>query len=82
MTAEELYALPGHERYERINGEPRERPLPNPERAFVRARFAIELGVYSRQSRSGVALVERSFRIRSAPERMFIPDVAFVQAER
>lgn len=82
-TAEQLHALPGHgERYEILDGEPREKPVRNPEHGAVSARLATAIGTHALERKAGEVLIETRFRIRREPERSRIPGVAFVRAER
>ena len=82
MTAEELHTLPGGgERYELVNGEPREMPVPNPDHSYVGSHATRDLTIFVEQHELGVALVTPSFRLRRNPDQTRIPDVAFLRRE-
>jgi Uma2 family endonuclease len=78
-TVEAEVALDPEKRYEIVNGQPEEKPMPGGRHGVIAARLIIRLGGYVEAHQLGVVSAEANFQI-GKNER--IPDVAFVAAER
>jgi Uma2 family endonuclease len=84
MTADELLALPrGEFRYELVNGELKKMSPAGQEHGELAMNVAILLGTYVKQHRLGkVYAAETGFKLRSKPDTVLAPDVAFVSKAR
>ncbi len=84
ITAEELSALPidGY-RYELVEGELKQMPPAGEEHGYIAAEIAAELRNYVKAQGLGrVYAAETGFKLRSAPDTVRAPDVAFVSQAR
>lgn len=84
FSVEDLCTLPdGGRRYEIIDGEPREKPMPSLEHAAVSANAAYEFRRFLVDlPELGRALIEPHFRLGLEPERTRVADVAVLARER
>lgn len=83
LTAEDLLAMEGDERYELVRGELVEMPpSPGGRHANEAARFAIFLGLHGELRGLGKVFDNGGFRIERDPDTVRAPDVAFVVRER
>lgn len=80
MTAEELLKLPrGEHRYELVRGELREMSPAGYEHGRVGMQLAVPLGYFVKRKRLGkVCLAETGFKLRSNPDTVRAPDIAFI----
>jgi len=84
MTADELLAMPddGY-RYELIEGELRRMSPAGDEHGRVGMELAIPLGSHVKQNKLGkLYLAETGFLIKTDPDTVRAPDIAFVRIER
>jgi Uma2 family endonuclease len=82
MTAEQLFAMPGGEPSELVNGRLRVSEPPGYWHGLLQPRLAAELLTFVRANRLGVVLTESGFVLSREPDTVRAPDVAFVRAER
>ena len=84
ITADELLAMPddGH-RYELVEGELRRMSPAGDEHGQVGMELAIPLGSHVKKNKLGkLYLAETGFLIRTNPDTVRAPDIAFVRMER
>ncbi|MGH9409521.1 MAG: Uma2 family endonuclease [Vicinamibacterales bacterium] len=84
ITADELLRHPEkYRRYELVNGHLVRRMTPvNPTHASVAGRLIVLLGSYARDHRLGLVGPELGVKLRSNPDTVLAPDVAFIRQER
>jgi len=84
MTADELLAMPGDGyRYELVEGELRRMSPAGDEHGRVGMELAIPLGSHVKQNKLGkLYLAETGFLLKTNPDTVRAPDIAFVRIER
>ena len=83
LTAEDHENLPDDgKRYELLDGELREAPVPNPEHAWITTRIIVPLDIYVRPRGLGHVLAAPSILLRRRPDRVRTPDIGFFAAGR
>ncbi|MBA3243464.1 MAG: Uma2 family endonuclease [Acidobacteria bacterium] len=84
MTAEELLRLPrGRWRYELVNGELRKMSPAGHNHGRIVARLTVPLGQYVDENNLGeLYAAETGFKLKSDPDTVRAPDIAFVSRER
>jgi Uma2 family endonuclease len=83
MSAEELLALPGGQRYQLVRGELRAMAPAGHEHGYVAMTLGAHLTTYVREHGLGrVYAAETGFKLAADPDTVLAPDVAFVAAAR
>lgn len=83
MTAEELLHLPDNGlRHELIRGELRTMNPPGFEHGELAGTFHLSLGHHVRVHQLGTVVLESGFQLKTSPDTVRAPDVAFVGRER
>lgn len=80
LTRDEEEKIINSSRYEIVDGEIRERAMPNPEHARIEAKLSAKLTNFVEESNLGVVYSECHFELAEKLTR--VPDVAFVSFER
>ena len=80
LTPDDLLALEAEHgaSYELVNGELKERGMPNPEHALIGGRISLRLGSHIEGTDRGVILLDCSFTLQDDPARIRIPDISFI----
>ncbi len=80
LTPDDLLALEAEHgaRYELVNGELRERGMPNPAHALIGGRISLRLGSHIEGTDRGVVLLDCNFTLQDDPVRIRIPDISFI----
>lgn len=83
MTAEEMLRLPSGRRYELVSGELREMSPAGHNHGRIAARLTVPLGQYVDEHDLGeLYAAETGFKLKSDPDTVRAPDIAFVRRER
>ena len=82
LTAEDLLALPDHQRGELIEGVLRPMPPANFDHFNDTGRLILRVGAFVEAHGLGVVGAEGGFRLRRDPDTVLAPDVAYVRQER
>jgi Uma2 family endonuclease len=84
MTAEELLEMPrGRFRYELIEGELKQIAPAGHDHGRIIMELAVPLGQYVKSAKLGkVYAAETGFKIKSNPDTVIAPDIAFIRQER
>ena len=84
LTPDDLLALEAEHgvHYELVNGELKERGMPNPEHALIGGRISLRLGSHIEGTDHGVILLDCSFTLQDDPVRIRIPDISFIATAR
>jgi len=82
LTAEELFAYPGHEQYELVAGVLRVSEPPGGRHGWIAARLAHILHSHVDTHGLGIVLVEAGYVVRRNPDTVRGPDVSFVSNDR
>ena len=80
LTPDDLLALEAEHgaSYELVNGELKDRGMPNPEHALIGGRISLRLGSHIEGTDRGVILLDCSFTLQDDPARIRIPDISFI----
>ena len=75
LTPDDLLVLEAEHgaSYELVNGELKERGMPNPEHALIGGRLSLRLGSHIEGTDRGVLLLDCSFTLQDDPVRIRIP---------
>jgi Uma2 family endonuclease len=84
MTAEELLEMPrGRFRYQLIEGELKQMAPAGHDHGRIVMELAVPLGQHVKSAKLGkVYAAETGFKIRSNPDTVIAPDIAFIRQER
>ena len=84
LTPDDLLVLEAEHgaHYELVNGELKERGMPNPEHALIGGRISLRLGSHIEGTDRGVILLDCSFTLQDDPVRIRIPDISFIATAR
>lgn len=79
LTEDEEEKIINPSRYEIVDGEIRERAMPNPEHVRIEAKLSARLNNFVEENRLGVIYTECHFELKKNLVR--VPDIAFVSFE-
>jgi Uma2 family endonuclease len=82
VTAQQLFEMPGHERFELVQGELIPMSLPGFDHGCIVLDIAAALREFVQRRKLGLVAVEAGFCVSHDPDTVRSPDVAFVQAAR
>ena len=84
LTPDDLLALESEHgaQYELVNGELKERGMPNPAHALIGGRISLRLGSHIEGTDRGVVLLDCNFTLQDDPVRIRIPDISFIATAR
>ncbi len=82
ITARQLFEMPGHERFELVQGELVPRSPPRFDHGCIVAEVTAALREFVRSRGLGLVVVEVGFCVAHDPDTVRSPDIAFVRAER
>lgn len=82
ITAQQLFEMPGHERFELVQGELVPMSPPGFDHGCIVLDIAATLREFVQSRKLGLVAVEAGFCVSHDPDTVRSPDVAFVRAER
>lgn len=82
ITAQQLFEMPGHERFELVQGELIPMSPPGFDHGCIVADIVVALRQFVRAEKLGLVAVEAGFFVSRDPDTVRSPDIAYVRAER